>query len=244
MKTKTLVALMLLSGAAQAYEAGDILVRAGLATVEPDDSSSAIAVTDPGVAAGTKTGTAVSVDSDTQIGLEFTYFLTPHIAVDVLGATPFEHNISADGNIKGLGKLGSTKHLPPTVSIQYYPMPSGSKFQPYVGAGLNYTIFFEEETTSTLTNSIGALASLPQNPVAGVVASSTELELDDSFGYALQLGMDYQMTEQFAFNAGLWYIDIDTTGTITADTNVGKVKAEVDVDIDPWVYMVGFSLKI
>lgn len=82
-------------------------------------------------------GTAATLDSDTQLGLNFAYMLTDQLGVELLAATPFSHDIGT----KGLGglKLGSVKHLPPTLSLVYYPLDSKSAFQPYVGAGINYT---------------------------------------------------------------------------------------------------------
>jgi outer membrane protein len=161
---------------------------------------------------------------------------TDQIALGVLGATPFKHNIEGDGSILGGdGKLAETKQLPPTITLQYFPMPSGSKFQPYVGVGVNYTNFFEEKTTQTLTDTYATLAS-------GV--DRTDIELDDSFGLAAEIGLDYMVTDNIGVNAAIWYADIDTEATINA--YAGNTKADtstIDVDIDPWVYMVGLSYK-
>ncbi|GAA3972801.1 OmpW/AlkL family protein [Allohahella marinimesophila] len=243
-RTPLLIASCLAAASASAYDAGDFVIRGGLASVDPAESSSAIAVNRPSAAAGDKTGTEVGVDGDISLGISFTYFIRPQIAIELLGATPFKHSIQGAGILSGLGKLGEVQHLPPTLSVQYYPMPSEAKLQPYVGAGLNYTIFFKEDTTQTLTNSVGALASLPNNPVAGVQATSTDLELEDSIGLAAQAGLDYRLTERIGLNAAVWYVDIDTKADITAETNAGRVRADVDVDIDPWVYMVGVAIKL
>jgi outer membrane protein len=248
MKKTGLVALLLVSGIAQAYEAKDIVIRAGAASVQPNDSSSSVVVNEP--ALGAAEGVEVGVEGDTQFGISFTYMISPKIGVELLAATPFSHDIVADGILAGAGKLGETKHLPPTLSVQFYPMASTSKFQPYVGAGLNYTNFYEEGTTDLLTNSIGAIANIaePSIPASAVVASSTSMKLDDSFGLALQAGFDYAFTDKFGVNAGIWYVDIDTSADITAEATVGgtpaTIKASVDVEIDPWVYMIGLSYKI
>lgn len=233
------VPMLLSAPLTQAYEGGDIILRNGLALVDPQESSSNIDITQPDL--GEVAGGEVGVDKDVQIGLTATYLLTPHFGVELLAATPFSHDIHGAGALAGAGKLAETKHLPPTLSLQYYPLGGNSRFQPYVGVGVNYTMFFEEQTSSTLTNSIGALAAATGTP--GVVASSTSLELDDSVGVAAQLGMDYQVTDTLGLNAGLWWIDLDTTGTIDAQTNVGEVSAEVDVEIDPLVYMIGAMVR-
>ena len=225
-------AVMAAAPAVQAYEAGDFIGRVGVVTVDPDSSSSNLNSN----ALGELDGAKVSVDSNTQLGLTVSYMFTDQIALGVLGATPFKHNIEGDGSILGgAGKLAETKQLPPTITLQYFPMPSGSKFQPYVGVGVNYTNFFEEKTTQTLTDTYATLAS-------GV--DRTDIELDDSFGLVAEIGLDYMVTDNIGVNAAIWYADIDTEATINA--YAGNTKADtstIDVDIDPWVYMVGLSYK-
>jgi outer membrane protein len=128
---------------AAAFEQGDILLRVGFASVAPNDSSSNIVV-------GSDLGVNVAVDNNTQLGLNVAYFLTDNINVEVLAATPFTHDVNFGvSDPLGTGdQLGEVTHLPPTVTVNYYFNDASSKFQPYVGAGLNYTIFFDEEFTS------------------------------------------------------------------------------------------------
>ena len=155
-----------------------------------------------------------------------------HLGIGVLGATPFKHNINGGGDIPGDVKLGETKHLPPTLTLQYFPMHSSSAFQPYVGAGVNYTTFFEEKTTQALNNALGV--------------ASSELELDDSVGVAVELGMDYMLSENFGLNAAMWWADINTDATVKVYDGAGNYLAQTDefeVEIDPMVYMVGFTYK-
>lgn len=234
--TLSVVAASLLAaaGSVHAYQAGDILVRAGAVMVDPQDSSDTVTLGGAGVGDG---NWKVSVDSNTQLGLNLSYMITDHFAVGLLAATPFKHSITASGSIAGAGKLGETKHLPPTLTLQYYPLHAGHKFQPYLGLGINYTTFFEEKTTDTLTGAV-------DSALGGGVAS-TGLRLDDSFGVAAEVGMDYRLSDNFALNAAIWWADIGTTAKIDAydasGTRLGT--AEVDVDIDPLVYMVGFSYR-
>ena len=202
-------AVMASAPAVQAYEAGDFIGRVGAVTVAPDASSDPITNLGPDA--------RVDVDNNTQLGLTLSYMLTDQLALGVLAATPFSHDIKGDGDLAGLGKLAETTQLPPTITLQYFPMPSGSKLQPYVGAGVNYTVFFDEQTA-------GALAG-------------TDIKLDDSFGLAAEVGLDYMITENIGVNAAVWWIDIDTEAKIEA------VNQTVDVEIDPLVYMVGLSYK-
>lgn len=231
---------------AQAYEAGDFMLRLGPAHVAPDDSSSALAISGKGPLAGQNLalpGTGVAVDSNTQFGITGTYMITSHIGVGVLAATPFKHDISGADGLSSFGKLAETKHLPPTLTLQYYPMESASRFQPYAGLGVNYTTFFEEKTTGRLNTVIDSVAQAEFNTPAGTVDGS-KLDLDDSVGVALELGADYMLSENFGLNAAVWWVDLDTDATITAlsgNTEVGEITT--DVEIDPLVYMVGFTLK-
>ena len=215
----SLLALAVASPAAFAHKEGDIIVRAGAITVDPHESSSDIWV---GALDTKVAGTKATLDSDTQLGLNFAYMVTDHVGIELLAATPFSHSVGVKG-LGGLdGKLGDIKHLPPTLSAVYYPMESGSAFQPYVGLGLNYTWFFDTELTSSAEDK-----------------GFTGLDLEDSWGLAYQVGMDYMLTDNIMINGQVRYIDIDTKGT----TNILGDEVKVDVDVDPFVYMVGLGYK-
>lgn len=204
-----------------ALQQGDFLVRAGAVLVAPDESNSGIK------ASGTDLGGDVSVDNNTQLGLNFAYMVADHWALELLAATPFSHDVKLGGSPAGLdslnGGLGNVKHLPPTLSVLYYPMDTQSKFQPYVGVGVNYTMFFDESVDGSAK-----------------AKGFSNLDLDNSWGWAGQVGMDYFITDNITLNAQVRYIDIDTEANVDLD-GVGKLK--VDVDIDPWVYMVGIGYK-
>jgi len=218
--TASALALALAAPFAQAFEAGDIIVRAGAVTVDPREDSGAIstAVTGPLV------GSQATLDSNTQLGLNFAYMLTDKIGIELLAATPFSHDVGVKGLPAGMnGKFGSIKHLPPTLSVIYYPLEKNSAFQPYVGAGVNYTWFFDDKLSSHAES----------NDFSG-------LDLKDSWGLAAQIGLDYMLTDSLMFNAQVRYIDIDTEAT-SNHAALGKVK--VDVDVDPFVYMVGLGYK-
>lgn len=224
-------AVMAVAPAAQAFEAGDFVLRAGAVHVAPDDSSDSITVGGAPLL-GADVDSKVSVDTNTQLGLRATYMVTNHLGLGVLGATPFKHNINGGGDLPGDLKLGETKHLPPTLTLQYFPMASSSAFQPYAGVGVNYTVFFEEKTSSNLDNALGV--------------ASSELELDDSVGVAVEVGMDYMLSENFGLNAAIWWADINTDARVDVFDANGTKLAETDefeVEIDPMVYMVGFTYK-
>ena len=224
---KSLLAVSVLAASlaaplAHAHKAGDIIIRAGAVTVDPREDSSSI----HHAVLGSVSGTKATLDSDTQLGLNFAYMITDHWGVELLAATPFEHDVGVKGftgAYAGLnGRLGETKHLPPTLSAVYYPLEANNRWQPYVGLGINYTAFFDTELSSAAKDK-----------------GFRGFSLDNSWGVAAQIGLDYMLTDRLMINAQFRYIDIDTKGKTTL--NGDRVK--VDVDVDPRVYMVGLGYK-
>ena len=219
-KTVLAIAVCAASAGASAYETGDWIVRSGIVNVNPDEDSSKVAVAGADVA-----GTAVEVDDDTQLLLNITYMANESVGVELLAATPFEHDLTLDTGALGLGDadLGSAKHLPPTLSVLWYPMGGKSAFQPFVGLGVNYTRFFDEDLSSTAQTALGA----------------DNLELDDSWGFAFRAGADYMLNDCWSLHAGVYYLDIKTEAQL--DTALGQ--ARVDVDVNPWVYTLGVGYR-
>ena len=206
---------MVAAGSALAYQPGDFIVRAGVASVQPNEDSGNLELDRMALP-----GTGAGVDNNEQIGLSFTYMLTSNWALGLLAATPFEHDIKA----KGVGvDAGSIKHLPPTLTVQYFPLDASSHWQPYVGLGVNYTLFFDESVDSELEGLFG-----PGN-----------LKLDNSWGWAGQLGVDYLLDDHWLLNAAIWYLDIDTDATFKFAAN----RLTANVDIDPWVFMLGVGYR-
>ncbi|MCL1093318.1 outer membrane protein OmpW [Shewanella kaireitica] len=190
------------TSSALAHQAGDIIVRAGVAAVTPNESSPVVADI-----------AEFSVSNNTQLGLNFGYMLTDNIGIELLAATPFSHDIS----LGSLGKIAETKHLPPTLVAQYYFGNANSKLRPYVGVGVNFTNFFDNEFTQEAKD-----------------LGLSELSLSNSWGVAAQVGIDYQMNDNWLINASVWYAQISTDVTF----NLGDAPQNVETDIDPWVYMV------
>lgn len=193
----TVATAMTLSTAALAQSAGDFTVGVGLGMVEPKSDNGSLA-----------NGTLdVEVGSNVQPTLTFEYFIMDNLGIEVLAATPFEHDIK----INGAGKVGSTRHLPPTISLKYH-FQNDSAITPFLGAGINYTRFFTEKTTGVLTG--------------------TQLNLSDSFGLALSAGLDYAISDKGALRTEVRWMDIDTDVRVNG-AKLGTTK------IDPVV--VGIS---
>lgn len=144
---------------------------------------------------GTLAGAAVTIDDDTQLSLTGEYFIQDNLGIELLAATPFEHDISLGGT-----RIGSTKHLPPTLSLVYH-VPTNSVITPFFGAGVNYTTFFKEKT-----------------PLG-------DLKLDDSVGLAATIGADWKVSDRGSLRLNVRYMDIDTDATLNG---VAIGKAEID----------------
>ena len=177
-----------------AAEQGQWLVRAGAHNIMPKSDN----------------GDVVEVDSKTMVTFNISYFVTKNWAVELLAALPFEHDVDLIGG----SKVADVNHLPPTLSAQYHFMPD-STIRPYVGAGVNYTLFFEESTTGALDGS--------------------RLSLDDSVGLALQVGVDIDINDRWFTNVDVRYMDIDSKAKLNGNS-IGTVA------IDPW--LVGVNLGV
>jgi len=145
LKSAALVAAMaatFATGPVSAYEAGDFIARAGWAHLEPDDSADDFS---------NLPGTSVKVDSADTLGISFSYLVTDHIGVGLLGVYPFTVDIEGDkGALANDDKVADTKALPPTLTLQYL-FDTGPDFHPYIGAGINYTYFWDESTKNNST---------------------------------------------------------------------------------------------
>jgi outer membrane protein len=219
-------------------EQGDWLVRGGWTMVSPKSGN--LKLGDLGPVPGLDISidnASIEVDDGSSLGLTLTYMLTDNWAIDVLAAVPFKHDISLKATITDLlppggsftdsGKIGDTKHLPPTISVQYHFMPDAF-FSPYVGVGLNMTIFSSESLNSDAQDLFEALG-----------LTNAKLSLDTSTGVAGQIGADFNLSGGWLINADIRYIDIGTKAKIKGDEGTLSLGT---VNIDPIVYslMVGY----
>ncbi|MCK3658791.1 hypothetical protein A4G18_08730 [Pasteurellaceae bacterium Pebbles2] len=198
------LAVALASGMASAHQAGDVLLRAGGALVVPSVSNSSN---------DTNPALNLDVNSNAQLGLTATYMLTDNFGVELLAATPFSHEIK-------LGKtlVGKTKHLPPSLYAQYYFLDKDAAARPYIGAGVNYTTFFNEK-----------------EKLAGV----TDLKLKDSWGVMANAGVDIKVSDNLFLNAAVYYAKIKTKATFKL---AGAAHSQ-DVTLDPTVFFLGVGYR-
>tara|TARA_R100000656_G_scaffold56171_1_gene44266 strand:- start:11 stop:622 length:612 start_codon:yes stop_codon:yes gene_type:complete len=195
----TISVLGFMGAVEQARAEGDSpwLIRVRGIYVSPDESANV-------------RGLAGSVEADGSLvpELDISYFFTDNIAAELILATS-NHDMSATAGVD----LGDVWVLPPTLTLQYHFSPKET-FRPYVGAGINYTIFYGEDK--------GAVASI---------------DYEDGFGYALQAGADFDLGNQWVFNIDVKKLWLNTDVTI----NGGAITA--DVDLDPWIFGAGFGYR-
>lgn len=152
--------------------------------------------------------------------LDITYFFTKNIAAElILGTT--RNEVTGAGSIDGV-PVGKAWLLPPTLTLQYHFTELGA-FKPYIGAGVNYTIFYNQTASNT---TVGGL-------------TVTDSHLHNSFGAALQIGFDYMIDRHWGLNVDVkkLYLRPEWDGTINGAPFTGKV------NLDPWLIGAGVVYK-
>lgn len=183
--------------------AGDFLVRARGIAVVPDVSSDVDTI-----------GGDVDIKNDYVPEIDFSYFVTDNIAFELIAATT-RHSVKDKNSLAGDVDLGKVSLLPPTLTAQWHFLPRQS-INPYVGAGINYTIFYDEKS--------------------GDVSS---ISYDNTFGWALQAGVDISVGDGWFINADVKKLFINTDVTVDA----GGTQVKADVDIDPWIFGLGVGYR-
>ena len=207
-------AVLMVTGETAMAAQGDWLVRLRGIVVSPTENTSGVM---PDL-----TDASVEVDNAIVPELDFTYFLTDNIAAELILATS-PHGINGTGIIADRGEVADVMVLPPTLTLQYHFMPDGA-FRPYLGVGVNYTIFYSEDASDSLVDALGG---------------ATDVDLDDSFGVAFQAGVDVPINDRWFINADVKYIQIDTDATLTT----GDTVRTIEVDLDPIVAGVGVGFR-
>ena len=225
-----LVALIFAVPAA-AHEQGTWILRGGAGMVSPQSDNLDFGTVN--LEDGTVVENSyIQVDDGSSLILSGTYMLYDNWAIDILGAFPFEHDIDLTGTVEGSAgsvPIGSTKHLPPTISLQYHFSPEAA-FQPYVGFGVNYTIFSSESVDQATQDASGLLA----------------IELKDSSGFAAQVGADGVFGDNWLLNIDVRYIQIESELLITVDDGgnfIENLAVPGRVEINPWVYGVSVGYR-
>ncbi|MEZ5939267.1 MAG: OmpW family outer membrane protein [Hyphomonadaceae bacterium] len=182
---------------------GKFQVRVGVSGILPDESANISVI-----------GGDVDISDEYVPTVQLEYFFTDNVSAELLCCMA-RHDVKAVGTALGTVNLGKVSHFPPTVTLKYHWTNMG-KFRPYVGAGVNYTTFFDVDEGDV-----------------------TSIKYDDSFGGALQAGMDYQLNDTWSVNVDVRKIWIQSDVTIMA----GATRIDADVDINPLVVTAGLGYR-
>jgi outer membrane protein len=197
-------------------EAGDVYVRLRGIVVMPNESSSGILPAFP--------TEQVKISNSVMPEVDLTYMATDHVGFELIAATTKHHASGKTGTTGGIGRLASTWVLPPTLTAQYHFSPS-AKARPYVGAGVNYTLYYSEKASSGLEAAVGA----------------TRVRMKSSFGWAAQAGVDIDLSPKTFLNVDVKYVDMDTTARLDT-TAIGTQR--VRIDINPIIVGVGIGFRL
>ncbi|MER9850967.1 OmpW family protein [Mesorhizobium sp. M0106] len=159
-------------------------------------------------------GSDLSYSNTVTPELDISYFFTDSIAAELILGTTYA-NIAGQGAIGGLGNVGKVWLLPPTLTLQYHFTDFGA-FKPYVGAGVNYTIFYNQD-----------------------VGSADALHVKNTFGTALQVGFDYMVDQHWGVNLDVKKVFLKPDFDVTVDGAKLTGKAE----LDPWLIGAGVTYR-
>lgn len=195
-------------GASLAPKAGSWYMLFGVAVINFDSS------TDVNYAGTNVPGNSGEVRDDVTLGLGIGYFLTPNISIAGLGGVPPETTLDGRGEFAGLS-AGKVTYGPAVLAVNYHFTQFGA-FQPFVGAGVNYTIVLNEKDLGV-----------------------RKLKVDNAWGYVARGGFDVMMTDNFGFtfSAQKIFVDTDAKGTF------GGLPVSATVDLDPWIFHGGLVYR-
>ena len=216
LKQSVVLACALMAPLAAMAEAGDWVIRARAVNVSPNESSDLGKYTNALLGAGA--GSKLEVNDQVIPELDISYYVTKNIALELILALGTRHDVSIKGaNGVASENLGSVNVLPPTLTVQWHFRPDQT-FDPYVGAGVNYTRFMDNSLHSAQLNQ--------------------DIRVErNSWGPALQAGFDINLKDGWLLNADVKYLWIDTDVKL-------KDGPKIDgLDINPWVVGVGFGKR-
>ncbi|MDC8758389.1 OmpW/AlkL family protein [Janthinobacterium fluminis] len=191
-------ALGLFAGQAMAQKS-PWLVRARAVHIDPANKSDPVG--------GTGASDLITVSSKTIPEIDISYFFTPNISAELILTYPQKHDVMLGGT-----KIGTFKHLPPTLSAQYHFMPD-AQINPYLGAGINYT------------------------NISGVsLINGLKLE-SNSWGLALQAGVDFKIDKNWSVNLDVKKVQIRSDVMAATGTKISRVK------VDPVLIGVGVGYR-
>ena len=240
MKTKllALAALAALgSGSAMAQKAGDWQVGAGWLHFAPQDSSKPLTFTAPSYAV--IPGSGASVGTSDTFGVNLTYFVDSHWAVEGVLGVPPTFKLTGEGTLGPIGELGDAKQWSPTVLAKYYFNDGEAKFRPYVGLGATYVWYSDVNLTPGLQGALANRIGLPASAL-----STTTAKLDSSFTAVFNVGVAYQFDPHWGMAFSVSYIPLKTTAKLTTTARGIPVAAsESRLTLNPIVPYLAVTYK-
>lgn len=220
-------------------EAGDWVVRARVVNINPDEDSNLTAFTAP-PGGGVRLDGELTVDSNTIPELDISYYVTKNIALELILALGSKHDVKLKKTTDTLSNtpgflnenLGEVNVLPPTLTAQWHFNPD-QLIDPYVGLGVTYARFLDKNLKHS--------GDGPNNTL-GVAGG--EIEVDrNSWGLALQAGVDINLEGGWMINADVKKLYIDTDVSFKGRDGVFPKQKIDSLDIDPWVVGIGVGKR-
>ncbi|MFH0132062.1 OmpW family protein [Variovorax sp. EL159] len=238
---KTMFALAALgalaSGSAFAQQAGDLVIGAGWFHLAPQDSSKPLTVTAP--VQSVLPGSGASVSNSDTLGLNATYFLDSHWAVEGVFGVPPKFKLNGTGTLARVGELGQARQWSPTILGKYFFNDGNAAFRPFVGLGATYVWYSNVNLTSNLQ---GALASqFHQSPLS----VNTTAKLDSSFAPVINVGAAYQFDKHWGISFSVSYIPLKTKAKLTTTSITGfpVANSEASLKLNPIVTYVSATYR-
>ncbi len=209
-KISTLLLLIGLTTGVFAQQKGDFRMRLRATAVIPQESATISTINGN-----------VDISNTIIPELDFTYFLAKNFSANlILGTT--KHEVSAVNTALGNVDLGKVWLLPPTLTLAYH-LPVSKEVQPYVGAGVNYTIFY----------------GIKDGPAIA------KTSYKNSFAPAAQLGVDFDISKKLFLNFDVKKLWLSTDATVTTIPSVaGGATVVADTKINPWLCSFGIGIKL
>jgi outer membrane protein len=201
-----LAALLIIIPTVRSAPAGTWSARLGITYLDMANKSDAFTALSTNFASG-----AVQVSDRIIPEFDFAYWITENFSAELVLTIPQKHNVS----LQGAGRLGTFKHLPPTLLAKYHFTTISENFRPYIGVGVNLTLISSVKLQ---------VANVP-------------LDLENSsIGLAGQVGFDYEL-------GGGRFLNVDLKKVyIRSDVLAGGARLTT-ARLDPLLYSIGFGWR-
>jgi len=227
---------VLSSASAFAQKAGDWQVGGGWMNFSPRDSSSPLAFTSPVQAE--VPGSGASINNANTLGLNVTYFVDNHWAVEGVLGVPPKFDLNGTGSLDSIGKLGEAKQWSPALLGKYYFNEVAPKIRPFVGLGVTRVSYSDVKLTDGLNAAIAGQLGLPPG------ATTTTASLSSSWAPVYNVGAGYQFNEHWGAALSVSYIPLKTTAKLTTSAaGTAVATSEATLKINPIVTYASVTYK-